>query len=91
MNMLAFTITGVFLMLAISVLIALIRLVKGPTLPDRVVALDMIAVIAVGVIAVDAVATGQAYFLRAGMILALMAFIGTLAFATYIRVESRRD
>ena len=91
MTFLGYTVIGVYVLLGISILLVLTRLVKGPNLPDRVVALDMIAVIAVGIIAVDAVATGQIHSMRAGMVLALMAFLGTLAFAMFMLEDRRRE
>lgn len=70
--------------LILSMLMAVIRLVRGPTLPDRVVALDLIAFLAVGFIALYAVAAGQPAALDAALTLALIAFLGTVAFARYV-------
>jgi len=67
-----------------AMFLALIRLIKGPTLPDRVVALDLIAITAVGLIGVYAVTTRQPIYIDEAMVLALIAFLGTLAFAHYI-------
>jgi multicomponent Na+:H+ antiporter subunit F len=60
------------------------RLVRGPSLPSRVVALDMMGSLAVGIIAVYAVATRQTIFLDVAIVLALIAFLGTVAFAYYV-------
>ena len=70
-----------FGMLSLALVMAFVRLVRGPSLPDRVVALDLIAFIAVAFIALTSVATGQEVFLDAAVALALIAFLGTLAFA----------
>jgi multicomponent Na+:H+ antiporter subunit F len=59
-------------------------LVRGPTLPDRVIALDLIAVLSVGFIAMYALDNDQPVFLDAGIVLALVAFLGTVAFARYL-------
>ncbi len=85
------TVNGVFVILAISLLLSLFRLIRGPQLPDRVVALDMIAIVVVGLVAVDAVGTNQSDFLRAGIVLALLAFLGTTAFAYYLRRPDTRE
>ncbi|MFH1907603.1 MAG: cation:proton antiporter [Chloroflexota bacterium] len=77
-------VTLVFGLLSIALGIAFIRLVRGPSLPDRVVALDLMATLAVGYMAVYAVATGQAMFLDVAVVLALIAFLGTVAFARFI-------
>jgi multicomponent Na+:H+ antiporter subunit F len=67
---------------------AFARLVMGPSLPDRVVALDLIGILAVGLIAVYDIYTEQPVLLDAATVLALVAFLGTIAFASY--VERRR-
>ncbi len=61
-----------------------LSLFRGPALGDRVVALDMIATLAVGLIALHAVALDETAFLDAALVLAAVAFVGTLAFAHYI-------
>ena len=72
----------------VAMFLAFIRLVLGPSLPDRVVALDLIAVLAVGLIAVYDIHSDQPVLLDAATVLALVAFLGTVAFAHY--VERRR-
>lgn len=76
--------SGAFALLGISLVLTLIRLLKGPTLPDRVVALDMIAFQAIGFIALYTAVTGQQSFLDAALILALIAFLATVSFARYV-------
>lgn len=72
-------------MLSLAMLCAFFRLVKGPSLPDRVVALDLMATLLIGILAVYSVATGQSAYLDVAIILALIAFLGTVAFAYYIQ------
>ena len=71
-------------MLSVALLLAFIRLAGGPTLPDRVVALDLISILTAGSAAVYAIAAGEAVFLDVALILALISFIGTVAFARYL-------
>jgi multisubunit Na+/H+ antiporter MnhF subunit len=71
-------------MLAMALLIALARLVKGPTLPDRIVAMDLIGVLVVGLIVVLASSTGVQATLDAALVIALVGFVGTVAYATYV-------
>lgn len=59
------------------------RLIKGPTLPDRVVSVDVITVLAVAVVGLLAVAHDDADLLDVAVALALVAFLATLAFAWY--------
>jgi multicomponent Na+:H+ antiporter subunit F len=77
--------------IAISLLIALYRLARGPTLPDRVVAVDMLSFLVVAYIAVLVVATGNVAFLDAASTLALITFVSTVAFARYIEKRAEPD
>ena len=70
--------------MAAAILVAVLRLVKGPTLPDRVVAMDLIGVLVVGLIVVLAASTGVRAALDAAIVIALIAFVSTVAYATYI-------
>lgn len=60
------------------------RLLRGPTLADRVVALDLLAVLAAGIAAAHSVSAGEPLYLRAAIVLSLVSFLGTVAFAFYI-------
>jgi len=55
-----------------------------PSLPMRVVALDLMATLAVGLIATYAVAARQPIFLDVAVVLGLISFLGTVAFAYFI-------
>jgi multicomponent Na+:H+ antiporter subunit F len=76
-------------LLSLSILLAFVRLVRGPSLPDRVVALDLLSMLSIGVTAAYAIATNQPAFLDVASVLALISFLGTVAFAFYLekRVE----
>ena len=82
---LATVINIVLIMLGAAILLTFIRLVRGPTLADRVVALDVMSTQAVGLIAVYDIATREPVFLRVAIVLALVAFLGTVAFAFYLQ------
>ncbi|WP_437922261.1 monovalent cation/H+ antiporter complex subunit F [Sphingobacterium sp. LRF_L2] len=75
--------------LAISVMLVFIRLFKGPTVVDRVISLDLIITIGIGIITVYSIRSNQQIFLDVAIILALIAFLGTIAFAYYI--EKQKD
>ena len=60
---------------------------SGPTLPDRVIAIDLIGVLMVCLLVVTAAATGQQAFLDVAMVVALISFVGTVAYATLHRAE----
>ena len=70
--------------LGAALIVAFIRLVKGPTLPDRVVAIDLIGVLVVGLIVVLAGSSGVRATLDAAIVIALVGFLGTIAYATYV-------
>ena len=70
--------------LGVALLIAVVRLVKGPTLPDRIVAMDLIGVLVVGLIVVLAASTEVPATLDAAIVIALIGFVGTVAYATYV-------
>jgi multicomponent Na+:H+ antiporter subunit F len=70
--------------LSISMLLAVARVILGPTLPDRVLALDMLVAIAVGFIAVLGIRTGQALYADIAIALGLVGFLATVAFARFI-------
>jgi multicomponent Na+:H+ antiporter subunit F len=70
--------------LAVGILLAVVRLVKGPALPDRVVAVDLIGNLAVAVLGLLAIRFDEPALLQPAMVLALVAFLGTVAFARYI-------
>jgi multicomponent Na+:H+ antiporter subunit F len=76
--------------LVVALGLAFVRLVKGPSMPDRVVALDLIATLLVGLIAVSAIETGDVIFLRVAMVVALFNFIGTIGFSWYLQQERQK-
>ena len=74
-------------MLAVAAGLTFIRLVKGPTLPDRVIAIDLIGVLLVCLLVLMAGLTAQQAFLDVAMVVALISFVGTVAYAQYIERE----
>lgn len=78
-----------FAMLCLAMLLAFVRLTIGPTVADRVVALDLLAIISVGMIIVYDVATSLPVFLDAAIVLALVGFAATIAFAKYLEQRER--
>ena len=71
-------------MLAAAAGLTLFRLLKGPTLPDLVVAIDLIGVLMVCILVVTAATTAQQAFLDVAMVVALISFVGTVAYSRYI-------
>lgn len=79
------TVTSVAMfMLALAAAMAVIRLLRGPSAPDRVVAVDLLGTLSVSLLVVGAAASGQQAFLDAALIIALIAFVSTIAYAQFI-------
>ncbi len=77
-------------MLTIAFFLAFVRMMKGPTLADRIVALDLMSTLTVGIIALFTIYTGESVFLDAAIVLALISFLGTIAFARYLEKRERK-
>ncbi|MEX2501850.1 MAG: monovalent cation/H+ antiporter complex subunit F [Trueperaceae bacterium] len=87
---LAFSAQAALVAVAAALFMAFYRVARGPSLPDRVMALDMIGLMSVSVIALVAVASDQAVLLDAAIALALVSFLGTVAFSRFIERRGRR-
>ncbi|MFC4723999.1 monovalent cation/H+ antiporter complex subunit F [Glycocaulis abyssi] len=70
--------------LVLGLLLTGIRLVIGPGLADRFVALDMMTVLAIGITALTTLVTGRKEFLDIGLGLAVTGFIATVALAVFL-------
>ena len=66
-----------------------IRLLRGPSAADRVVSLDLITVLLIAITSLLALLLDNAAYLDLGLVLALIGFLATVAFARYI--EQRRE
>lgn len=71
-------------MLGLALLISVVRVVIGPTLADRVLALDLLTVVAMGFVGTIAIRTGLMLYLDIALALALLGFLATIALARYI-------
>lgn len=71
--------------LTISLFMGMYRLLTGPTLPDRIVVLDLIASVVMGFSVVYVLRTGKTVYLNVVVITALLSFMTNIAFAKYLR------
>lgn len=71
-------------LLSLALVLAFVRLARGPSLPDRVVALDLMTALVLGMIAAYGIGAGQPVFLDVAIVLALVSFVATIAFAAYV-------
>ncbi|WP_400242979.1 Na(+)/H(+) antiporter subunit F1 [Niallia sp. JL1B1071] len=80
---------------SISTILFIYRVVKGPTTPDRVVALDAIGINLVAITAILSVVLKTSAFLEVILLIGILAFIGTVAFSKYLEkgeiIENDRD
>ena len=73
-----------FAMLGFSVLLSFIRLLKGPDLPDRILALDTLYINAIALVVLLGLHLGSALYFEAALLIAVMGFVGTIALSKYL-------
>jgi multicomponent Na+:H+ antiporter subunit F len=78
-------------MLTLSVLLIFYRFLKGPSISDRVIALDLLITTGIGIIAAYSIIMNQSTFLDIAMILALIAFLSTVAFSYYLEKKQNNE
>jgi multicomponent Na+:H+ antiporter subunit F len=77
-------------LLSLSFLFTVYRFIVGPTLPDRVLALDLLVATAIGFIAVIGIKTGYTLYLDIAIALGLVGFLATVAFSRFIHSRGPR-
>ena len=73
-----------FLFLLLCALLCLYRILRGPTAPDRAVAIDMLGILIVGFCAILSLSTGRDWYIDIGIAWTLQSFIGILALSKYL-------
>lgn len=71
-------------LLAVAAVMAIVRLVRGPSPIDRVLATDVLIAVVVGVLAIEAAVSQQSYTVPVMLVLSLVAFAGTIAMARFV-------
>ena len=77
-------IIGVIVLISLSMIPVIFRMVKGPSASDRVVALDSIGVSLISLIGLFSILVETSFFLEIILLLAILSFIGTVAFSKFI-------
>ena len=72
-----------YIQIALSGL-CLYRIIIGPTIPDRMVAIDIFGILVVVICAIISVLTGKSFILDIGIAWIILSFIGTLTLAKYL-------
>jgi multicomponent Na+:H+ antiporter subunit F len=88
---LANVIVFAYIFLSLALLLAFSRMVRGPSLPDRIVALELIASIVIGLFGLNAMDAGVSAYLDSAIVLALTAFLVAIGFARFIQVRGACD
>lgn len=78
-------------LLCLSFLVTIYRIIKGPTLPDRILGLDMLVAIAIGFIAVTGIKTGYTLYVDVAIALGLVGFLATVAFARFVLSRGKTE
>ena len=86
-----YLITFIMPIIGLSLILIFIRFLKGPAVVDRVIALDLLVTVGVGVIGVFSFIADNAIFLDVAMILALIAFLSSVAFSFYLDKRDKDD
>ncbi|MGZ8406768.1 MAG: K+/H+ antiporter subunit F [Caulobacteraceae bacterium] len=71
-------------MVALAMLLNLWRLARGPSMPDRILALDTLGINTVALVMLLGIALGHAVFFEAALIIAVMGFVGTVALCKFL-------
>ena len=79
------------LALSAAFIVTVARVILGPTLPDRVLALDALVSIAIGFIAVIGIKTGFALYVDIAIALGLVGFLATVALARFIMMRGKTE
>jgi multicomponent K+:H+ antiporter subunit F len=73
-----------FTMLALSMLLSFMRLIKGPDLPDRILALDTLYINAIALVVLLGLHLNTSLYFEAALLIAVMGFVGTIALSKYL-------
>ncbi len=77
--------------MGLALVLTFVRVVRGPSLPDRVVALELFSTTVVGLVGVYAIQSGVSSFLDAAIVIALMGFLAAIDFARFLERGGPRD
>ena len=79
-----------FALLGLSLIFVVLRMFEGPSLADRVIAIDLFGTILLAAILVFAIKSSQSFYLEVGLVFSLFAFLGTVVFARFIEKQGRK-
>ncbi len=74
--------------IALALAMSLWRLLRGPTLPDRILALDTVSINTIALLVLYGIRVGSSVYFEAALIIAMLGFVSTVALSKYVM---RRD
>lgn len=82
--MLAIVIPVAFALMSVALLLSLWRVIRGPDLPDRVLALDTLYINSIALLVLFGIHFDTAIYFESALLIAMMGFVGTVAIAKYL-------
>ena len=82
--MIAIAIAAGFVMISVAIALCLWRLLKGPTRGDRILALDTMVINVIALIVLFGIYESTAFYFEAALLLAMVGFVGTVAYAKFL-------
>ncbi len=79
-----------FAFMLLAMLLAFIRLVKGPTMYDRIAAMDLMASITMGFILIYCIVINKSMYVDIVIVISLISFIGTVAISTFLKQKNAK-
>ena len=86
--MIAITVTLSIYAIALALAMSLWRLLRGPTLPDRILALDTVSINTIALLVLYGIRVGSMVYFEAALVIAMLGFVSTVALSKYVM---RRD
>lgn len=82
--MLNIVIQAGYVMIALAMLLCLYRLLRGPAMPDRILALDTLYINTIALLMLLGIDTDSAAYFESALLIAIMGFVGTVALSKYM-------
>ncbi|UCG26759.1 MAG: hypothetical protein JSV24_07195 [Bacteroidales bacterium] len=86
--------TFLYVLLYIQVVLCffcLFRVIRGPTIPDRMMGIDIFGILVVGICAILSIITGRTFLIDIGIAWIILSFIGTLTLAKYLSKQKLNE
>lgn len=76
-------------MVAFGICLATVRLIRGPQVVNRIIALDVVGTLAIAMVLLEAIRSGHSLFMDIALCMAILLFLATVAFALYFKMGGR--